>query len=115
MRSATNNSPVLSDMRNEDNPLVSVVVITYNSMLYVQKTLESILAQSYSNLEIIISDDASSDETVTFCSQWLQKNGNRFKRTRVVTLSVNTGIPANANRRRYVTGYIVGRCHEKIR
>ncbi|MBC5773493.1 glycosyltransferase [Pontibacter sp. KCTC 32443] len=38
-------------------------MVTYNSARFVRIAIESVLAQSYSNLELIISDDASSDET----------------------------------------------------
>ena len=45
------------------HPLVSIALCTYNGEKYVREQLESLLHQSYSNLEIIISDDASSDDT----------------------------------------------------
>lgn len=79
-------------------PLVSVVVVTYNSSLYVLETLKSIQAQTYSNIELIITDDCSSDDTVEICRKWLKKNEKRFVRTQLVTSSQNTGIPANYNR-----------------
>lgn len=46
------------------NSLVSVVVICYNSAQYILETLESIKSQSYKNIELIITDDNSSDSTV---------------------------------------------------
>ena len=47
----------------EGTPLVSVVVPTFNSARTIGRALASILAQSYANFEIIVADDASSDET----------------------------------------------------
>ncbi len=44
-------------------PLVSVFCPTYNHQNYVQETLESVLAQDYRNLELIVIDDASTDGT----------------------------------------------------
>ena len=44
-------------------PLVSVCIPTYNSALYLKESLESIINQSYNNLEIIISDNNSKDDT----------------------------------------------------
>lgn len=81
-----------------DAPLVSVLVITYNSAAYVLETLESAKVQTYQNIELIITDDGSSDDTVEICRQWLDENNSRFVRTELITSSVNTGIPANCNR-----------------
>lgn len=78
--------------------LVSVTVITYNSARYVLETLESIKGQTYEKLELIISDDCSSDDTVEVCRRWLEQNRQRFVRTALITSTVNTGIPANGNR-----------------
>ncbi|UMB55470.1 glycosyltransferase [Lutibacter sp. A64] len=83
------------------NPLVSIIVITYNSSNYVLETLESAKAQTYQNIELIISDDCSTDNTVTVCEEWLQKNKDRFVRTQLITVKENTGIPKNCNRGLY--------------
>ena len=44
-------------------PLFTVAIITYNSAKYVRQAIESVLASSYINFELIISDDASTDNT----------------------------------------------------
>ena len=81
-----------------NQPLVSIIVITYNSSEYVLETLESTKAQTYSNIELIVSDDSSSDETVEICRTWIAQNKARFARATLVTSELNTGIPANINR-----------------
>jgi glycosyltransferase involved in cell wall biosynthesis len=81
-----------------ENPLVSLVVITYNSSKYVIELLESIKSQTYENIELIISDDCSIDETITICNKWLEMNSFRFVNSKIITHSVNTGISANCNR-----------------
>ena len=80
------------------NPLVSIVVITYNSAKYVLETLESAKAQTYQNVELIITDDCSTDNTVAVCREWLEKNEDRFVKAELVTSPCNTGVPANLNR-----------------
>jgi len=81
-----------------NNPLVSCAVISYNSATTILETLESIKEQSYHCIELIISDDGSKDNTIEVCSDWLNKNSNRFVRAELLTTPHNTGIPANANR-----------------
>lgn len=80
------------------DPLVSIIVITYNSSKYVLETLESAKAQTYQNIELIISDDCSTDDTVDICRTWVEKNKARFVRNELITVPANTGIPANCNR-----------------
>ena len=79
-------------------PLVSIKVATYNSRKFVIETLESSKAQTYPNIELIISDDCSSDDTVALCQGWLAKNKGKFVNTQIITVPENTGIPANCNR-----------------
>lgn len=81
-----------------NQPLVSIVVITYNSSKYVLETLESAKNQNYENIELVISDDGSKDETITICKNWLNSNKGRFVNAQIVTVKRNTGIPANCNR-----------------
>lgn len=85
-------------METNNNPLVSIPVITYNSSKTVLETLESIKAQTYQNIELIISDDRSTDDTVAICKQWMSENTNRFARIVVLESPINKGVSANANR-----------------
>ena len=47
----------------QENPLISVIVPNYNHARYLRKRLDSITYQSYSNIEIILLDDASTDDS----------------------------------------------------
>ncbi len=86
------------NFENNNSPLVSIVVITYNSSDFILETLESAKAQTYKNLELIISDDCSKDNTIKICRDCLKKNKKRFMNTELLESLVNTGISANCNR-----------------
>ena len=88
----------MDEVLNDQNPLVSIVIITYNSSKYVLETLESAKDQTYKNIELIISDDFSTDDTVPICKKWLNENGGRFRTTRIIVPERNTGTAANCNR-----------------
>ena len=79
-------------------PLVSVVVVTYNSSKTILDTLNSIAAQTYKNIELIVSDDCSKDSTVQICQEWLGNHKSRFINTELLTVEVNTGTTRNLNR-----------------
>ena len=79
-------------------PLVSCTVITYNSSKTVLETLESIKNQTYQNIELIVSDDCSTDSTISLCHDWIERNRERFVRVELITVDKNTGVSGNANR-----------------
>ncbi len=59
-------------------PLISIIIPTFNRVHLIGATLDSILAQSYTNWECIIVDDGSTDETHSFIKNYLIKD-SRFK------------------------------------
>lgn len=79
-------------------PLVSVAIVTYNSSKTISETLDSVYAQTYQNIELIISDDHSKDETVSICEKWIDDRKERFVRCEIITAPTNTGVSANYNR-----------------
>lgn len=81
-----------------ENPLVSVIVLTYNSEDFITETLESIKEQTYKRLELIIADDYSADNTSEICNAWLKNNNERFVKAKFVQSNKNTGTSINLNR-----------------
>lgn len=77
--------------------LISVLVITYNSSKTVIETLDSIKNQTYKNLELIVCDDHSTDDTITVVKEWLRKNSKRFVNVRVLIGKRNHGVTKNCN------------------
>lgn len=77
--------------------LVSVIVVSYNSSKTICDTLDSIYRQTYSPIELIISDDCSSDNTVEVAREWACRYGDRFVRCLVHKNEKNLGVPGNCN------------------
>lgn len=59
------------------NPLVSVIIPTKNSELYLSKVLKSVVTQTYSNIEIIVIDNNSKDETKEISQKFTNKVYNK--------------------------------------
>jgi len=72
-----------------NNPLVTVFITVYNSEEYIRECLESVLNQTYENLEILIIDDGSVDETNSIIRSY------EDSRIRLITNDKNMGIPYN--------------------
>lgn len=78
--------------------LITVIVVTYNSSKTVIETLDSIKNQTYKDIELIVTDDCSKDDTVEKANQWLEANSDRFLGHQLVTTSQNTGVTGNLAR-----------------
>ena len=73
-------------------PLISVIVPVYNSAAFLDQCLESIVAQTYRNLEILVVDDGSTDGSAAMCDHWVERD----ERIRVIHQS-NGGHSAARN------------------
>ncbi|RZL47261.1 MAG: glycosyltransferase [Pedobacter sp.] len=58
----------------QNTPLVTVVCLCYNHEKYVVETLNSVINQTYKNIELIIVDDCSSDNSVFVIREWLKNH-----------------------------------------
>jgi len=65
----------MNNARINTKPLVSIGMPLYNGASTIRRALSSILAQEYSNLEIILSDDCSTDETIAICQKMTAGDG----------------------------------------
>lgn len=78
--------------------LVSILIPCYNHEKFVGDCLRSILDQTYRNYEVIICDDASSDQSVSVILEYKEQFENRNIRFVLLRSSVNRGITVNLNR-----------------
>lgn len=76
------------------HPNITVCVPTYNGGKYIRECIESILVQTYTDLEILIVDDNSFDETIDI----VEELARREKRIRIVRNQQNLGLVKNWNR-----------------
>src|SRR5688500_16041598 len=91
------NLPRMSERTDEPpgraGPRVSVGVPVYNGARYVARTLDSLLAQTFSDFELIISDNGSTDGTEAICRAYADRD-TRVSYHRAAT---NQGIVGNFN------------------
>lgn len=80
----------MSNLKNSISPLVSVIIPTYNAEKFIERTVSSVRKQTYTNWELIIVDDASTDGTVQILEN-LQRIDSRIS---IVCFSKNSGGPA---------------------
>ena len=72
-------------------PFISIIMPVYNVEKYIVKSIESVLAQTFTDFELLLVDDCSPDESGKICDEFAKKD----KRIKVVHLPVNGGV-ANA-------------------
>jgi len=75
-------------------PLLSIGLPVYNGSRHLREAIESLLAQDVSDLELVISDNASTDETPAICAEYASKDS----RVRYTRNEKNIGAAANFNR-----------------
>jgi glycosyltransferase involved in cell wall biosynthesis len=77
----------------DGKPLVSIGMPIYNEGPYLRKALDSLLGQEYQHIEIIITDNASQDDTESICREYAARDG----RVRFVRNETNVGAIENFN------------------
>ena len=75
-----------------DEPLITVIVPVYNGEKYIDCCVESILNQKYKNIELILVDDGSTDNSYTMLKEWLKRD----KRVNIIHQS-NEGVSVARN------------------
>lgn len=74
-------------------PTLSIGLPVYNGERYLRESLDALLAQTFSDFELIISDNASSDGTAEICREYAERDG----RIRYVRQAANIGAAPNHN------------------
>mgnify|MGYP000945067350 CR=1 len=71
-------------------PLVSVILVNFNGLKWLETCLSSLTNQSYKNIEVVFVDNASSDESISFVK-------NNYKKVKIVALKENVGFAGGNN------------------
>ena len=58
------------------NPVISILIPVYNVEHYISTCLDSILSQTYTNLQVVLFDDGSKDQSLAICKEYACKNKN---------------------------------------
>lgn len=83
-----------------NDKLVSIIILSYRNLNYLMETIDSVLAQTYSNIELIIGDDGTPNfNKETYLNYIINsKNNGNIKNIQIYTNKVNLGIPKNVNK-----------------
>lgn len=73
--------------------LVSIILPTYNGAKFIKESIESVINQTYTNWELIIVNDCSTDDTAKIIEEYTQKDS----RIKVITNKENKKLPASLN------------------
>jgi len=82
------------EIETADQPLVSVLMTAFNRRLYIGEAIESVLNSTYTNIELIVVDDCSSDNTFELAKRYAEKDD----RLHVYRNETNLGDYPNRNR-----------------
>ncbi len=77
-------------LNDKECPKLSVIVPVYNAEIYLDRCIQSIVNQTYRNIELILIDDGSTDQSLLICEKWAKKD------SRICVFHIKNGGPANA-------------------
>lgn len=75
-----------------EEAFVTVYVMNYNEAKTIIETLDSIYGQTYQNLDLLIHDDASTDNSLVVINRWITGHSDRFRHIEIVKNKENRGI-----------------------
>lgn len=89
-----NNIYIMKEKKEREKYLISIIIPIYNRQSYLTKVLESVLNQTHKNLEIILINDGSTDNSLKICKQY-QKIDSRIK---IINNKINKGVSYSRNK-----------------
>ena len=83
--------------RDLDGEGVTVIVTLYNYQAFIRNALDSVFRQKHSNIELVVVDDGSQDNSKAAAKEWLEENGARFSQARLLSHIKNHGLAQARN------------------
>lgn len=83
----------MNEKKQKTTPAVSIIIPVYNVAKWLDECLESVVGQTFSDFEVLLVDDGSTDDSSKICDKWIQKD-ERIK----VIHKTNEGLSATRNR-----------------
>ncbi len=94
---------------NQSQPLVSVIMPVHNAQTYLAEAIESIVNQTYSNLELLVIDDASTDTSVSIAKKYAKKYPTKVKVYQTPSVTNSAGNGATNFGLKYAKGAFIAR------
>lgn len=88
---------IIQDYNKKNKAEVSIIISLYNYSEYIIETLESVKNQLISNINLIIVDDCSTDNSLLLVNGWFEKNKNYFNRFLILHNKTNQKLPRTRN------------------
>ncbi len=76
---------------------VTIVISSYNYAHYLLEAFESVKNQTLLNIDLVIVDDCSTDNSIEIASEWINKHKDRFNRVVLIKNNVNSGLALTRN------------------
>lgn len=93
----------------KQEPLVSIALCTYNGAKYLAPQLDTLINQTYKNIEIIVVDDCSTDDTFAILTDY----GNRYPQFKIFRNDLNIGFILNFEKAvTFCTGKLIALCDQ---
>jgi len=88
---------VIFESQHREWSEIAVVIPLYNYGHFVEETLESVAQQTLKDIDLIVVDDCSTDNSLTVAQSWLEVNGNSFNRAVLLKNRRNSGLALTRN------------------
>ena len=85
------------ELQGDAKPAATVVIPLYNYGRFIGETLDSVALQTIPNLDVIVIDDCSTDDSSDIARRWMAEHAKRFRKAILLRHLANSGLAATRN------------------